>query len=92
VVVAAVAVVVFFWKAIIDQYWCYEVGFARCNFKVLLSLLKLHSYITCRKVYDWIGLAQDRNSWRGLVNSVEPLGSIKCWKIAEWPHNWGPLE
>jgi hypothetical protein len=24
---------------------------------------------------DWIGLAQDRNRWRALVNS----GSMKCW-------------
>jgi hypothetical protein len=30
---------------------------------------------------DWIGLAQDRNRWRALVNSVLNLwGSMKCWE------------
>jgi hypothetical protein len=33
---------------------------------------------------DWIGLAQDRNKWRVLVNSV----LNQCWEIIEWPHNW----
>jgi hypothetical protein len=32
---------------------------------------------------DWIGLAQDRDQWRALVNCNEPSGSIKCWKILE---------
>jgi hypothetical protein len=28
---------------------------------------------------DWTDLAQDRDQWRALVNTVmEPLGSIKC--------------
>jgi hypothetical protein len=30
---------------------------------------------------DWIGLAQDRNRWRALVNSV-----LKCWETIEWPN------
>jgi hypothetical protein len=30
---------------------------------------------------DWINLVQDRDQWRALVNSNEPLGSIKCWEI-----------
>jgi hypothetical protein len=42
---------------------------------------------------DWIGLAQDRNRWRAIVNSViEPLGSMKCWETIEWPNNRWPLE
>jgi hypothetical protein len=42
---------------------------------------------------DWIGLAQDRNKWRALVNAVyEPLGSIKCWESIKWLHSWWPLE
>jgi hypothetical protein len=40
---------------------------------------------------DWIGLAQDRNRWRALVNSVMKC-SIKCWETIEWPHNLWPLE
>jgi hypothetical protein len=28
------------------------------------------------RVIDWIGLAQDRDKWRALMN--EPSGSIKC--------------
>jgi hypothetical protein len=27
---------------------------------------------------DWIDLAQDRDKWKGLVNTNEPPGSIKC--------------
>jgi hypothetical protein len=41
---------------------------------------------------DWIGLAQDRNRWRALVNSVEPSGFVKFWETIECPDNWGPLE
>jgi hypothetical protein len=34
---------------------------------------------------DWIDLAQDRNRWRALVNSVLNLqGSMKCWETIEW--------
>jgi hypothetical protein len=29
---------------------------------------------------DWIGLAQDRNRWRALVNSV------KFWETIKWPN------
>jgi hypothetical protein len=32
---------------------------------------------------DWIGLAQDRNRWRALVNSS---GSMKYWETIEWPN------
>jgi hypothetical protein len=37
---------------------------------------------------DWIGLAQDRNRWKALVN----LGSIKMLETNEWPNIWRPLE
>jgi hypothetical protein len=39
---------------------------------------------------DWIGLAQDRDKWRALVD--EPLGSIKCWETIKWLHNLWPVE
>jgi hypothetical protein len=29
---------------------------------------------------DWIGLAQDRNRWRAVVNFM------KCWETIEWPN------
>jgi hypothetical protein len=36
----------------------------------------------------WIGLTQDRNRWRALVNSVlNLLGSIKCWETVKWSNN-----
>jgi hypothetical protein len=41
---------------------------------------------------DWIGLVQNRNKQRGLVNTVmNQFCSIKCWKIIEWLHNWWAL-
>jgi hypothetical protein len=30
---------------------------------------------------DWIDLAQDRDQWRALVDTV------KCWEVLEWLHN-----
>jgi hypothetical protein len=42
---------------------------------------------------DWIGLAQDREKWRALVNAVMTIpGSIKCWETIKWLHDWWPLE
>jgi hypothetical protein len=43
-------------------------------------------------VVDWFGLVQDRYRWRALVNSVKPLGSLKCWETTEWLHNLWPLK
>jgi hypothetical protein len=38
---------------------------------------------------DWIDVAQDREQWRALVNTVMNLrGSIKCWEVLAWLHNW----
>jgi hypothetical protein len=42
---------------------------------------------------DWIGLAQDRNRWRALVNSMMNLRSpIKCWENIEWLDIWRRLK
>jgi hypothetical protein len=34
---------------------------------------------------DWIDLVQD---WDG----DKPSGSIKCWEVPEWLHNWQLLK
>jgi hypothetical protein len=44
-------------------------------------------------VVDWIGLAQDRYSWRTLFElGNEPSGPIKCWESTELLQNLWPLE
>jgi hypothetical protein len=35
---------------------------------------------------DWIDVAQDKE------HGTEPSGSIKCWEILEWLHNWQLLK
>jgi hypothetical protein len=37
---------------------------------------------------NWVGVAQDRDKWRTLVNE----GSIKRWEVFDWLHNLWPLE
>jgi hypothetical protein len=33
---------------------------------------------------DWIGLAQERDKWRAIVNAAIKLsGSIKCWEFLD---------
>jgi hypothetical protein len=42
---------------------------------------------------DWIGLAQDRDSVEGSCeHGNEHSGSMKCWEVLEWLHNWWPFE
>ena len=33
--------------------------------------------------WDWINLAEDRDRWRAVVNTVEPSGSIKYGEFLE---------
>jgi hypothetical protein len=42
---------------------------------------------------DWIDLAQDRDQWSALVNTLMNLRVPKeCWEVLEWQHNWRPLK
>jgi hypothetical protein len=37
---------------------------------------------------EWIDVAQDRDQWRALVNTVMKLRVPKRWEILEKLHNW----
>jgi hypothetical protein len=42
---------------------------------------------------DWIDLVQDRDPVGGSCeHGNEPSGSIKCWEVLEWLHNWWLLK
>jgi hypothetical protein len=42
---------------------------------------------------DWIDLAQNGDQWGGSCErGNEPSGSIKCWEVPEWLHNWQLLK
>jgi hypothetical protein len=42
---------------------------------------------------DWIDLAQDRDQWRTLVNTVMNLQvPLKCWEVPKYLHNWWLLK
>jgi hypothetical protein len=41
----------------------------------------------------WIDLAQDKGPVEGSCeHGNEPSGSINCWEVLEWLHNWRLLK
>jgi hypothetical protein len=45
-----------------------------------------------QRVFDWIGLAQDTDKWRYLMNEVMDFRLHKCWDILEWLYKCLALE
>jgi hypothetical protein len=41
---------------------------------------------------DWMDMAQDRDQWRALMNTVLNLRVSKCWEVLEGLHNWQLLK
>jgi hypothetical protein len=41
---------------------------------------------------DWIDLAQERLEEASCEHGNGPSGSIKCWEVLEWLHNWRILK
>jgi hypothetical protein len=53
-----------------------------CNIKI--NLIEI-----CWGDMGWIGLSQEEGSCE---HDNEPSGSIKCWKIFQWPSDWRLLK
>jgi hypothetical protein len=61
--------------------------------KLLMNFRNKSRWVDLREIgwggMDWIDLAQDRDQWEGSCEQGnEPSGSIKCWEVLEWLHNW----
>jgi hypothetical protein len=41
---------------------------------------------------DWVDLAQEGPVEGSCEHGDEPSGSIKCWEVLEWLHNWRLLK
>jgi hypothetical protein len=37
---------------------------------------------------DWIGLAQNKNKWRAIMNAVMNSRVPNCLETNQWLHNW----
>jgi hypothetical protein len=81
-----------FLKYLLFNYFYQQCGVARSKIYIINSLLDL------REIgwdgMDWIDLLEDRDQRRAAVNTVinNTSGSIKCWEVLEWLHNWQLLK